>query len=96
MPIFDFYCSHCDLYSEHLVKTEDHSPKFCDSCSNKLEKVFLSAPNFKVKEGKGLQSHSFRRGIKEKFRIPINVVDVNDDGSYKVTSTSKDPELVNG
>lgn len=89
MPIYEFQCSKCNKSEEHylsLKELENFHPVCCN-CSKPLEKK-LSLYNFRFKD--------FRPHKKEKQPIvPINLIESNPDGSFKVTSTAKEPEPLN-
>jgi putative FmdB family regulatory protein len=95
MPIYDFLCPHCKTTEEYFLNIKEDSP-LCKKCHSRLIKL-VSASHFKFKNRKdAINPNSFKTGHKQEPRLPINIVDRNADGSYKVTSTSKDPELING
>jgi putative FmdB family regulatory protein len=95
MPIYDFYCPKCDVTKEHYVSNKEPFP-ICKECSAQLERL-MPAPHFRFKDFQSVPNpNSFRSGYKQQPILPLNFIDVNQDGSYKITSTAKDPELLNG
>lgn len=101
MPIYDFYCPQCKVTEEYYLARTDTIPE-CRHCSlfvgvdhKPLERQ-ISAPHFKVKDSKSVtKSSSFKTKYKQQPLLPINILDEMPDGSYKITSTVKDPELLN-
>jgi len=58
----------------------------------------VSAPHFKfagVNSGVDNPS-SFRTSRHEDCRLPINIIDQMPDGTCRISSTAKDPELLDG
>jgi len=80
MPIYEFICPKCNKLEEHYLnqKDLDNTHLICNKCEIPLEiKISVSHIN------------SSKR--KQEPIIPINLVDINKDGSFKITSTSRDP-----
>jgi putative FmdB family regulatory protein len=94
MPIYDFYCPQCKVTEEYYLDRKENAHK-CNKCSTLLERQ-VSAPHFRFKDTSSVSNpSSFRTKYRQQPRVPINVIDALGNGKYRVTSTSRDPELIN-
>lgn len=94
MPIYDFHCPHCKTTEEYYLNIKEDSP-FCKKCYARLIKI-MTASHFKFKNrADAINPSSFKSGHRHQPILPINIIDRNIDGSYRITSTSKNPELIN-
>lgn len=96
MPIYDFQCPTCKYKAEHLLRLSDSRMIFCPMCKIQMDKL-VSAPHFKFEGGlnSGVDNHSSFKTRHDSCRLPINIIDQMPDGTCKVSSTAKDPEIIN-
>lgn len=59
MPIFDYYCSECEVLTERLVSSGDIDNQHCSECDHILFRR-VSAPKGLVKDSQTPVSGQFR------------------------------------
>ena len=58
MPIYDYECSDCGVFTEMRPMSESSAPSVCPECGQDAHRVFLRVPNFALMDGASRIAHS--------------------------------------
>ena len=102
MPIYEWACGKCGFETELLLKLAERETykETCPKCKSRKYKQKISAPMVVLPQG---MTHDAPRKVigkgisssKQEARIPINIIDDNPDGSFKITRIGAKKDIDN-
>ncbi len=100
MPTYEFICNKCGEQTDLFMTVKAYSSFAGEQCvcGGGLERTFVTPGNFSIPahmSHDGQIKVSGGKGPDKEARVPINIIDENPDGSYKVTRIGKKKDIDN-